>query len=166
MSATNSYICHYRSWPGCLILASDGEALTGLWFDRQAHFPNTLPNIYSESVSATCDLPVFQETFRWLRAYYAGRDPDFTPAIRLAGTMFQKRVWEAVREIPYGKTISYGEIAQHLSSSARAVGQAVANNPILLITPCHRVIGSDGLFHGFAGGLDRQAQLLALERAR
>lgn len=180
MFAKGLHLCHYRSLFGCITLVSDGESLTGLWFDSQSHFPTTLPDIFSESVCTTSHLPVFEDTIRWLDNYFAGRDPGFTPALNPSGTDFQHRVWELVRRIPYGQTMSYGEIARLLTEernaddalsgkkqspvSARAVGQALASNPILLITPCHRVIGSDGRMHGFAGGLARQAQLLTLER--
>ena len=141
---------------GTITLASDGEALTGLYFERQAHRPDL-----EGSVS---DLPVFDEARAWLSEYFAGRIPKSVPKLHLFGTPFQKRVWEALLSIPYGQTVSYASLAARLNSSARAVGGAVGRNPVLLIVPCHRVIGSRGELTGYAGGIAKKAALLALER--
>lgn len=160
------YITKYDSPLGSITLASDGECLTGLWFDGQNHFGSTLADYYTEE-----DLPVFSKTKAWLDIYFSGRDPGFTPPIKLIGTDFRKDVWSMLLEIPYGETITYGEIADKLAKkkglthmSAQAVGNAVAHNPILLIVPCHRVIGKDGTMTGYAGGIDRKEKLIALEK--
>lgn len=100
----------------------------------------------------------------WLDLYFTGEQPDFLPPVRLHGTDFQRRVWQALTEIPYGHTISYGELARRVGCrSAQAVGQAVGRNPVAIIVPCHRVVGSDGSMTGYAYGLDRKKYLLSLE---
>ena len=154
------YVQHYASPLGGITLASDGQALTGLWFDGQAHFGATLV----PGAAQARDLPVFAETARWLALYFSGAQPDFTPPLRLRGTPFQRAVWEALRAIPYGQTLSYGALAARLGSSARAVGGAVGRNPIALIVPCHRGGGARGGLTGYAGGLERKQWLLALEQ--
>lgn len=120
---------------------------------------------------------VIQRTWAWLNAYFAGQEPQFTPPLHMIGTGFQREVWDELLTIPRGATRSYGEIAQRLTErhnmpgteqsevSARAVAQAVAHNPISLVVPCHRVIGTDGSLTGYAGGLDRKEYLLKLEGA-
>ena len=159
------YITCYQSPLGEIILASDGEALTGLWFAGQKYEGSTLAPDHAEK-----DLPVFDETRRWLDVYFAGKDPGFTPPLNLRGTDFRKTVWEILLTIPFGQTASYGEIAAAVarktggSVSARAVGGAVGHNPVSLIVPCHRVVGADGSLTGYAGGLDRKKALLSLEQ--
>ena len=154
------YTSAYDSPLGEILLASDGEALTGLWFEGQRRFAATLAPGHEERI-----LPVFEETAAWLDAYFSGAQPDFTPLLRPAGTAFQREVWALLRAIPYGQTVSYAELAARLGrSSARAVGGAVGRNPISLLIPCHRVIGADGSLTGYAGGLERKNRLLALER--
>ncbi len=159
------YVNHSNSPLGEIILASDGEALTGLWFAGQKYEGSTLAAEHGEK-----DLPVFDETRRWLDAYFTGKDPGFTPPLRLRGTDFRKAVWEILLTIPYGKTAAYCEIAAALaqktggSVSARAVGGAVGHNPVSLIVPCHRVVGADGSLTGYAGGIDRKRTLLTMER--
>lgn len=153
------YFCHVPSPLGGITLASDGEALIGLWFDAQAHFGAGLDSAQEEKA-----LPVFDEALRWLALYFAGREPDFTPPLRPRGTAFQRAVWEALLSIPYGHTTSYGALARKLRiASARAVGAAVGRNPVSLIIPCHRVLGADGRLTGYAGGLERKSWLLRLE---
>ena len=159
------YICHYDSPLGGITLGSDGEALTGLWFDGQKFFGNTLQPQHREA-----DLPVFQETRRWLDVYFSGKVPGFTPKIRTRGTPFRMAVWKTLLTIPYGKTMTYGEIAARVAASsevgrmsAQAVGGAVGHNPISLIIPCHRVLGAGGKLTGYAGGLDRKSRLLQME---
>ena len=130
---------------GSVTLASDGEALIGLWFEGQKHFAASLDAEHEEKL-----LPVFREAEQWLDICFSGRDPGFTPALSPKGTAFQISVWEILLSVPYGKTVTYGEIARMLAErkglpvSARAVGGAVGHNPISLIIPCHRVIGADG----------------------
>ena len=160
-----NYISHYNSPLGSITLASDGYALVGLWFDGQKHFGSTLGNDYEEK-----PLPVFDRTAAWLDIYFDGRMPDFTPDIALHGTDFRREVWDILMTIPYGQTMTYGEIAQIIaqnrgaaSISAQAVGGAVGHNPISIIVPCHRVIGSNGSLTGYAGGLERKAALLKME---
>ena len=153
---------------GEILLAADDEGLTGLWFkENQKHLGLGL----SEN-AVECDLPVFEDAARWLDIYFSGRDPGFTPRLHLTGSAFRNRVAEIMLEIPYGKTVTYGEIAGRIACergtermSCRAVGGAVGKNPISLIVPCHRVIGRDGSLTGYGGGLERKAALLRMEKA-
>ena len=153
------FVCHYSSPLGGITLAGSGDSLTGLWFDGQAHFAASLDNLGEEGW-----LPVFDDAFRWLDSYFGGYVPSLTPQLDLRGTPFQQVVWRALLDLPYGDTLTYGELARQLNSSARAVGGAVGRNPVSLIVPCHRVVGADGCLTGYAGGLDRKARLLELER--
>ena len=139
----------YESPVGPLTLASDGTALTGLSFGTTAA-PKTA-------------LPLFEEAFAWLDTYFSGRDPGPAPALNPAGTAFQRRVWQALGEIPYGQTATYGQLADKLGSSPRAVGGAVGRNPLSLLIPCHRVVGAGGSRTGYAGGIERKKALLTLE---
>ena len=161
------YTHHYASPLGGITLASDGEALTGLWFDGQKYFAATLDPEHEEK-----PLPVFAEADRWLAVYFSGRDPGFTPPLNMKTTEFRKAVWELLLTIPFGRTMTYGELAARLAQqmgmekmSARAVGGAVGHNSISLIIPCHRVIGADGALTGYAGGIERKEKLLRLEAA-
>ena len=155
------FLCHIPSPLGGLTLASDGEALTGLWFDGQAHYGAGLSDVREES-----PLPVFEEARRWLALYFDGRQPDFAPPLCPRGTAFQRAVLDALLDIPYGQTTTYGELARRLGgASARAVGGAVGRNPVSIIIPCHRVLGADGRLTGYAGGLERKRCLLRLEGA-
>ena len=160
------YTHHVDSPLGSITLASDGQALTGLWFDGQKYFADTLTEQHEEKA-----LAVFEQTEYWLSTYFSGRIPDFTPPLRLKGTPFREEVWRILLTIPYGQTVTYGEIAAILASrrglagmSAQAVGGAVGHNPISLIVPCHRVVGADGALTGYAGGLEKKHWLLDLER--
>lgn len=157
---------HYTSPLGGITLSSDGEALTGLWFDGQKYFPYKL---ISESNEA--ELPIFTQTCNWLDIYFGGKEPGFTPPISLHTTPFRKVVYDILLTIPYGQTMTYGEIANIIANqqgaermSAQAVGSAVGNNPISIIIPCHRVVGADGSLTGYAGGLDKKTALLKLEK--
>lgn len=161
------YTCHYASPLGGITLASDGEALIGLWFDGQKYFGQTLCKEYIQA-----ELPVFDETIGWLDVYFSGKEPDHTPPIKLDTTPFRRAVCEIMLTIPYGHTMTYGDIAAIIAEqrgiermSAQAVGGAVGHNPIALIIPCHRVVGADGSMTGYAGGIDKKIRLLALERA-
>ena len=160
---------HYASPLGGITLAAeaDTDALCGLWFDGQKYFGNTAGARSASPVR----LPVFEEACRWLDLYFSGRDPGFTPPLSLRTTPFRRAVWQELLAIPFGQTCSYAEIARRIaarsgraSMSAQAVGGAVGHNPVSLIIPCHRVVGSDGSLTGYAGGLDRKARLLRLER--
>lgn len=111
-----------------------------------------------------------EDVKRWLDAYFSGVEPDFMPRVHLCGTAFQLEVWEELRAIPYGRTVSYGDIARAIARrrgiarmAAQAVGGAVGRNPVSIIVPCHRVIGADGSITGYGGGIDRKRALLALE---
>lgn len=106
---------------------------------------------------------VIQNTIAWLDTYFAGGIPEKAPAIHLTGTTFQRSVWQALLTIPYGQVRTYGQLAKQLNSSPRAVGNAVGKNPVLLIVPCHRVVGQGGRLTGYSGGIERKRQLLRLE---
>ena len=159
------FIRHFSSPLGPITLASDGTALTGLWFDGQRYFGAGLT-----SGAVRSDLPVFDTAAGWLRVYFGGGILDFTPPLRLSGTPLRQAVWEALLAVPYGETVSYGELAEALSRklslniSARPVGGAVGRNPVSLIVPCHRVVGAGGGVTGYAGGVMRKIRLLELER--
>jgi len=142
---------------GELLLISDGEALTGIHFDGRHGMAPTPGGEHD---------PVIVEAARQLRAYFAGERHSFALPLRPAGTEFEVEVWEELRRIPYGETLSYGELADRVGNpgAARAVGRANACNPIPIIVPCHRVIGADGSLTGFGGGLDTKRRLLDLER--
>ena len=160
------YISHYQSPLGDILLAADHIGLTGLWFIGQKYFALSLDQEHEEK-----EIPVFAEVKRWLDIYFAGEIPDFTPPLHFTGTAFQNEVWEILCAIPYGKTMTYGEIAGRLAAkrglgrmSAQAVGGAVSHNPISIIIPCHRVVGKNGSLTGYAGGIDRKIKLLTLEK--
>ncbi len=161
-------IFYYHSPLGPIMMASDGEALSGLWFVGQKYFADGIEGEYTEK-----SLPIFDEVIRWLDIYFKGHEPGFTPLILMKTTSFRKAVWEVMLTIPYGKTMTYGEIAgviarkRNISKmSSQAVGGAVSHNPISLIIPCHRVVGADGSLTGYAGGIDKKRQLLELEKAK
>lgn len=181
------YIDHYISPLGPITMASDGDALTGLWFDGQKYFGSSLPSVFckiSEDLAGQKGLQtnmptsllseapeVFRQTKCWLDQYFRGEKPDFIPSVKFETTPFRRAVWEILLAIPYGQTIAYGEIARILTEekgmgkmSAQAVGGAVGHNPISIIVPCHRVVGSNGSLTGYAGGIERKAALLELEK--
>lgn len=160
------YISRYVSPLGGILLAGDETGLTGLWFEGQKY--------YAQNLAEHCEtqeLLLFQETKRWLDIYFLGETPNFTPPLHLKGTPFQIEVWQALRAIPYGETVTYGDISRRLAEGARgtrtsprAVGGAVGRNPISLIVPCHRVVGAKGQLTGYAGGLERKRRLLRMEQ--
>lgn len=139
---------------GELLLASDGHALTGL---HMAPFGR--PSGWHR------DDGLFEDVVGQLAEYFSGARKTFEAVLAARGTPFQQRVWEALRAIPYGQTISYGELARRIGNptAVRAVGRANGANPIAVIVPCHRVIGANGTLTGYGGGLQRKAKLLALE---
>lgn len=162
-----TYIQHYDSPLGGILLAADEIGLTGLWFDGQKHFARGLSN---ERIAQ--ETPILAEAKRWLDIYFTGKAPDFTPPLHPTGSEFRKAVWEILLQIPYGQTTTYGEIARQLAEkqglarmSAQAVGGAVGHNKISIIIPCHRVVGTNGSLTGYAGGIHKKEQLLELERA-
>ena len=150
----------YPSPLGPLTLASDGVTLTGLWLPGQKYFGGGAA-LWEEKE----DLPVFAAAFRWLDDYFAGGQPDPEELpLAPAGTAFRQSVWQELLQIPYGETLTYGDIARRIGcASARAVGGAVGHNPISLIIPCHRVLGADGSLTGYAGGTEYKRWLLAHE---
>lgn len=161
------YINHYESPLGGILLAADEAGLTGLWFEGQKYFARSLQKEQEEK-----ETPIFEQAKRWLDLYFSGKEPDISVPLHLLGTDFQKKVWEILRTIPYGHTMTYGEIARCLAAEngssrmwAQAVGGAVGRNPISILVPCHRVVGASGSLTGYAGGLDRKVKLLTLEKA-
>lgn len=161
------YTCTYRSKLGDILLAADEVGLMGLWFEGQKHFANTLPR---ECISQ--ETPVLTQAKTWLDLYFSGQNPTFTPPLHPAGSFFRQAVWKILLQIPYGHTMTYGEIARELAEkqkrshmSAQAVGGAVGHNEISIIIPCHRVVGSNGSLTGYAGGIDKKIALLQLEHA-
>lgn len=179
---------------GDILLAADGRGLTGLWFEDQEHFGSTLTQedcvhiTGSDAVSgqggAVVPEPayaaasaVLERAWGWLNAYFAGQEPRFTPPLHMIGTAFQREVWIELLSIPRGEVASYGQVAKRIAArhrtltepdarvSPRAVGAAVARNPVSIIVPCHRVVAADGSLNGYAGGLDRKEWLLRLEGA-
>ena len=159
------YVYRYHSPIGSMTISSNGTALTGLWFDGQKYFAQTLSEPYEEKL-----LPVFEDTIKWLDIYFRGAVPDFTPELYIHSMPFSKAVYDILLTIPYGQTMTYGEIADILARQtgkkkmfAQAVGGALGHNPISIIIPCHRVVGADGSLTGYAGGIDRKRFLLELE---
>ena len=145
---------------GQMRLCSDGNALTAVTFVGQKYEHNHIPK---DTVSDTC--PVLEQTKLWLHLYFEGNTPDFFPPMNPNGTPFQQRVWEQLLQIPYGETVTYGELAKRLEcKSAQAVGGAVGRNPISVLIPCHRLVGADGKLTGYAGGVEKKEFLLKLEK--
>jgi methylated-DNA-[protein]-cysteine S-methyltransferase len=147
---------------GPLTLVSENGALVALYMDRQRHAPP--PETLGEAADGTS--PLLGEAASQLKEYFAGQRTEFELPLTLIGTPFQRRVWAALRDIPYGETISYGQLADRIGkpSAARAVGLANGRNPIAIIVPCHRVVGADGSLTGYGGGIERKEHLLAFER--
>lgn len=162
-----TYIQHYSSPLGGILLAADEIGLTGSWFDGEKYFADNLPAEHAERQT-----PILAEAARWLDIYFTGKEPGFTPPLHPIGSAFRQSVWEILLQIPYGRTTTYGEIARQLAEkqglekmSAQAVGGAVGHNEISVIIPCHRVVGTSGSLTGYAGGIDKKVKLLELERA-
>ncbi len=156
----------YKSPLGTILLAANEIGLTGLWFEGQKYFARTLPK---EHISK--ETSVLAEAKRWLDIYFAGKEPDFTPPLQPAGSAFRQAVWQILLQIPYGQTMTYGEIARRMVEirkvphmSAQAVGGAVGHNEVSIIIPCHRVVGTGGSLTGYAGGMEKKVALLKLER--
>lgn len=160
-----TYVDRYSSPLGGITVSSNGRVITGLWFEGQKYFGSTLPE---ECVKE--ELPVFEDVKRWLAIYFRGQDPHFTPPLAIEATPFRKAVWELLLTIPYGQTVTYGELANAIAKqnglvkmSAQAIGGAVGHNPISLIIPCHRVVGANGSLTGYAGGVEKKQKLLMME---
>ena len=161
------YINHYRSPIGNILLAANGIGLTGLWFEGQKYFALCLDKEHEEK-----EIPIFEKAKQWLDIYFSGKEPAFTVPLHFTGTDFPNEVWEILCTIPYGQTMTYGEIAKQIAAkkglprmSAQAVGGAVGHNKISILVPCHRVVGTNGSLTGYAGGIDKKIKLLQLEKA-
>ncbi len=160
-----NYISYYDSPLGKIMLTSDGQAITGVRFEKRTAFEAD-----PDKNRIKKETPVFIEAKIWMDIYFAGRNPGKIPLLRLDGTEFRKKVWKILLTIPYGRTVTYGEIAAAIMKetgqkkmSAQAIGGAVGHNPVPLFCPCHRVVGAGGNLTGYAGGIDRKQALLALE---
>jgi methylated-DNA-[protein]-cysteine S-methyltransferase len=175
-----AYFESYDSPIGRLNLASDGEHLCGLWIEGQKYYQDKLElrlgikNVDTKEGGRMKNARVaaLEETRCWLDVYFSGKEPPAIPSVFPRGTAFQEEVWAELLAIPYGQLITYGAIAEKIAVkrglkkvSARAVGSAVGRNPISIILPCHRVIGSDNSLTGYAGGIERKIYLLELEGA-
>ena len=163
-TAPSSKTCVYKTMQspvGALTLVASGHGLAAILWE------NDRPGrVRLKLAQEDARHPVLVETERQLNEYFAGRRKAFSLELDFAGTQFQRKVWQALLEIPFGQTRSYGEIARRIGAPAavRAVGAANGRNPISIVAPCHRVIGATGKLTGFAGGLDAKAHLLALEQ--
>lgn len=162
------YTLHYDSPLGGILLAADEVGLTGLWFDGEKYFADTLDPEHKAQ-----ETPILREAKRWLDVYFRGQEPDFTPPLHPIGSPFRQEVWALLLQIPYGQTTTYGTLAKQLAAmhglprmSAQAAGGAVGHNEISIIIPCHRVVGTNGSLTGYAGGIDKKAKLLTLEKIR
>ena len=161
------YISYYDSPLGRILLSCDTVGLTGAWFEGQKYFARTLQG----EKTVTEETEVLLDTKRWLDAYFSGKKTGVHVPLHPKGTPFQNDVWKILCTIPYGRVMTYKEIAEGVAKqrgiarmSCQAVGGAVGHNPISILIPCHRVVGSDGRLTGYAGGLDRKEKLLALEK--
>ena len=164
------YITYYDSILGKLTIAGDGENIIGLWIEGQKYFADTIKN---ENIIKKDDISIFIKTKEWLDRYFRGERPNIKE-LKLSpkGSEFRQNVWKILCKIPYGQTITYGKIAKEIaklmnknSMSAQAIGNAVGHNPISIIIPCHRVVGTNGGLTGYAGGIDKKRELLELENA-
>lgn len=161
------YTCKYKSPLGDILLAADEIGVVGLWFEGQKYFANILPDEYIPQ-----ETEILIKAKKWLDVYFSGEEPKFTPPLHPAGSEFRQAVWKLLLQIPYGQTITYGEIAHKMAEmkntsrmSAQAVGGAVGHNEISIIIPCHRVVGANGSLTGYAGGIEKKISLLKLEHA-
>lgn len=157
------YFYEYKSAIGDITITSNETGITGVRFKRQSENEELHDKKYKE-------VSTIKDAKKWLDIYFSGKNPEFIPAINPAGTEFQKLVWKMLLEIPYGKTTTYGEIARKIAEiknvsqmSAQAVGGAVGKNPIVIIIPCHRVVGKNGNMTGYAYGIDKKIALLDIE---
>ena len=159
------YMTKYPSPAGMITLACENKCdnLVGLWFDGQKYYGANL----SDKMSVNDDLPIFAAVKNWLDRYFNGEKPDISElSLSPIGSEFRQKVWKILCDILYGEVITYGDIAKKLNMknmSAQAVGGAVGHNPISIIIPCHRVVGSNGSLTGYAGGIDIKIKLLELE---
>ena len=158
---TAVYFDRVTSPLGPLLLATDGVALTGAWFDGQRYPPSI-----DARWQRRPDLPILRRAATMLAEYFDGGRAHFDIALAPAGTPFQRAIWEQILAVPYGGTIAYRDLAIRTGRPAavRAAGAATGRNPLSIFIPCHRIVGADGTLTGYAGGLDRKRALLALER--
>lgn len=161
------YIYIYDSPIGVLTMAGTEDNLTGLWISGQKYYASTL-----NEDAVLKQVPVFKTTANWLDIYFSGKNPSFTPPLLPKGSAFRQAVWAELLKIPYGQTLTYGDIAKKIAEetgkatmAAQAVGGAVGHNPISVIIPCHRVVGAGGSLTGYAGGIGIKEKLLKLEKA-
>ena len=155
LKMTRFYRQLYQSPLGPLSIVVDEESLVGVWFCDQANCEQGI-----DQIKAACR-PPHEAVFEWLDQYFLGEDLPIPFALSPQGTDFQKRVWAYLAQIPYGESRTYGEIARALSCrSTQAIGQAVGRNPLLLLLPCHRVLGRENQLTGYVAGLDRKRWLL------
>ena len=159
------YTAAYQSSVGDVLLAADETGLTGLWFEGEKFYALSLDPEHEER-----ETPIFAITRRWLDIYFSGHEPDFMPPVHMIGSEFRRCVWELLLQIPYGTTVTYGDLARQVARrrglrrmSAQAVGGAVGHNEISIIVPCHRVVGTNASLTGYAGGVDKKRRLLELE---
>ena len=162
----------YYSPVGNITLACDEkENIVGLWLEGQNYFAETIKDIADSEIIKENNLEIFKKTKIWLDRYFKGEKPEISELpLAPAGNDFRQRVWQILCEIPYGKVYTYGEIARKIAReynkekmSAQAVGNAVGHNPISIIIPCHRVVGSNGSLTGYAGGIEMKIKLLKHE---
>ena len=155
------YSTNYESPLGEMLIVSDGETICGVWFYGQKHFKSTVvgKTIHDDGLS------IFKKAKQWFEDYFNGKNPQINFQLKPEGSKFRQKVWKILSEIPYGETLTYGEIASQISPnmSAQAVGGAVGRNPISILIPCHRVLGSDRKLTGYAAGLDKKIELLKIE---
>ncbi len=153
---------YYESPLGKMVLTARDGAITGCYFVGQKHYP-----AQAESFQEAADNALLKRAQEELDEYFSGKRRDFDLPLAPIGTVFQTKVWQAIAGVPYGQTVSYGRLAEPLGSAkcVRAVGAAVGRNPISIIIPCHRIVGSDGSLTGYAGGLERKRALLDLEHS-
>jgi methylated-DNA-[protein]-cysteine S-methyltransferase len=155
----------YQSPLGKILMVAESQVLTGLWFEGGRYLAARFDKEYKEK-----PLPIFRQVSEWLDIYFSGKKPDFDIPLHLTGSDFQQEVTEVMRTIPYGETMTYGDIARQVAKkrripfmSAQAVGGAVGRNEISIIVPCHRVIGTNGNLTGYGAGIERKIELLRLE---
>ena len=154
------YSTTYNSPLGEMLIVSDGESVCGVWFYGQKHFPS-FDNLIQDD-----NLAIFKKVKIWFDDYFDGKNPKIDFKLKPDGTKFRLKVWKILSEIPYGETLTCGEIAKKISHemSAQAVGGAVGHNPIAILIPCHRVLGSNGKLTGYAAGIDKKIELLKIEK--
>ena len=145
-----------------MLIAGDDESICRVSFCDQKYFPSY------DDFTRKDDLPIFEDVKNWFDDYFKGLNPEINFKLNPQGTEFRLKVWKILSEISYGETLTYGEIASMISDtmSAQAVGGAVGHNPIAILIPCHRVLGSNGKLTGYAGGLDKKIELLKLENIK